>query len=175
GESVEAPLILRHRDRLERALPVARNAQANLADLRRHRLVVGAVARVARPAASALMGPVAEMLGHLDRETGLQHMSHQAREQAALTGQRDAVLARASDQQLRPVLQRLRRPSRHELTSRHAGLALNPFLRHPCAPFLPPALSQQRSGHTSYTKFRTDPPPAGRAPNVLLLPPAPPP
>ena len=38
-----------------------------------------------------------------------------------------------------------------------AMIALKPFLRHPDAPSCRRTLSRQRSGHTTYTKFRTDP------------------
>lgn len=66
-QTLEPPLILDHRLRLERPLPVARDPQLDLADLGRHRLVIGAVTPATRPTAlGALMRPVTEVLGHLD-------------------------------------------------------------------------------------------------------------
>ena len=74
------------------------------------------------------------MLGHLDLEPGLQNVAHQIRQQAALTGERDAVLTRLSDQLLGPLTHRPRRTNRHQLATQAAALPVLVLLHHRCAP-----------------------------------------
>ena len=77
--------------------------RSTLADVGRHRLRVGAVAAVARPAALHGVGLVAEMIGELHLQTGLQHLTDQRREQPVLTGQLHPLGAGPSDQLVSPV------------------------------------------------------------------------
>ena len=109
--------ILRHHQRFERPLPVPGHPQLDLADLGRHGLVIGAVARVTTAAASPLVRPVAKMVGHLDLEPRLQHMPHQIRQKAALAGQSDPVFTSLSNNQLGPIPHRPRIGRRNNLTT----------------------------------------------------------
>jgi hypothetical protein len=128
GKPVQPALVLRHDRRLERALPVARDPQIDLADLGRHRLVVGAVARVADTTRRRLATLIAQMLGHLELESGLKNVAHQIGQKAALASQRNAVLTSARDQPLGPLTHRLRHPSRHELTAQSLAPSLTTIL-----------------------------------------------
>jgi hypothetical protein len=133
GQPIEAPLVLRHGDRLERAAAIARDPQLHLADLGPHRLVVGAVAGVTDPAGRRLATLVPEMLGHLHLEPGLKDVAHQIGQQAAFAGQRDAVLTSARDQLLGPLAHRRR--CRDELTAPALLRRLTTIvLSHQCAP-----------------------------------------
>jgi hypothetical protein len=80
------------------------------------------------------------MVGHLDLETGLQHVPHQIGQQSALPGERDAVLPGSSDQLLRPLTHRPRLPERHS-SSRDAPDS--PSLSSCSISVLPPATRAQ--------------------------------
>jgi hypothetical protein len=87
---------------------VIRDPQIHLADLSRHRLVVGAIARVAGPAGRRLAALVAEMLGHLDLEPGLENGAHQIRQKTA-SPVSATPSSRARDELLSPLAHRPRR------------------------------------------------------------------
>ena len=115
GEPVEAALPLAHGLRIEAGVTVARHPQVDLADLGRHRLGRRPVAAVAAAAALDGVTFVAEMVGHLDLQTGLQHLAHQPGQQPVVAGQLDTFGAGPGDQLGRPV------PHRRLIThQRHA-------------------------------------------------------
>ena len=97
-QAVEAPPVLGDRYRRERPRPIPRHCQLNLADLGRHRLGRRPVTRVPRPAAHRSVTLIAQMIGHLDLETGLEDLTDQTRQQTPLAGQLHALGARPGHQ-----------------------------------------------------------------------------
>ena len=103
SQAIQATFALADRDRLEGAVAVPRDPQVDLADLGRDRLRIRAVAAVARPSALDGVWLVADMIGHLDLETGLEHLAHQRRQQPVVAGQLDTLGTGPLDQLGRPV------------------------------------------------------------------------
>jgi hypothetical protein len=85
-EAVQAALAFAHRGRLEAAVAVPRHPQVDLADLGLDRLGVMPVAAVARPSTRRIVAFVAEMIGHLDLQAGLQNLAHERGEQTIVAG-----------------------------------------------------------------------------------------
>jgi len=85
----QPPLSLLHDDRLEAALPVAGHLDLDRADLGQHRLRPGPVTRVGPVPPSRIVLVVAEMLGQLGLQRGLEDLLGQPGEQATRTGQID--------------------------------------------------------------------------------------
>src|SRR4029450_8603637 len=91
GQAGETALALADRDRVEGAVAVPRHPQSDLADLGRHRLGVRALAAIAPPAPLDRVWLVADMVGHLDLEPGLEDLAHQSRQQPVVAGQFDTL------------------------------------------------------------------------------------
>jgi hypothetical protein len=71
--------------------------------------------------AERVLRPIAEMLSHLDLETGLQHMPHQIGQQPTLTGQRNRPDARERPAaRPTPAPTQAPRPARSRLPKRPA-------------------------------------------------------
>ena len=93
--------------RLERAGPVTRNVDLDLPRrLGEHRLRSGAVADVARPGTGRVVLLIAQVLGHLLVQRGLEHRLGQLLEQPVRAGQRQTLLLRQPDQLGRGLLLR---------------------------------------------------------------------
>jgi len=127
---------------------VAGHPQIDLADLGGGPLGRRAVAGVPRPAALHSVALIAQAVGHLHLQPGLEHLAHQAGQQAAVAGQLHPLRAGALHQKPGPVLHRrptgdlvARRRSRHILISR----------RHD--PFRPAAPGRGPSDHARHTRF----------------------
>ncbi len=150
-QPVQTTPVLGHRGRLERARPVTRHREVDLADLGRHPLGGRPVAQVRRPAALRGVTLIAQMLGHLDLQTGLEHPTHQTGQQAIVAGQLHALSARLSHQLLSPVLHRRLARS---IARRHSRPVM---ISHRHDPPQPTAQSCGPSDHARYTKFPTVP------------------
>jgi hypothetical protein len=107
-----------HQLRVEGPVAIPRHPDRHLTDLGRHRLCERPVAGVAR--APALQGGrlKAEVFGQLGLQTRLEHPRHQRRQQAAGTGQRNALGPGLLDQVASDLVERvdaneLGRRSRH--------------------------------------------------------------
>ncbi len=150
-QALEPAPMLGDRHRRERALSVARHRQIDLADLGLDAFGRRPVARVRRPASLGGMTLVAQMLGHLDLQAGLEHLAHQTRQQPPVAGQLHALSTRPGHQMLGPVLHRRLAGS---VASRQRGQIL---ISHRHDPSRPTAHSCGPSDHARYTKFRTVP------------------
>ena len=119
GEAIQPALALAHCHRREARVAIPRHPQLDLANLGGHRLGVAAVAAVARPSALGGVGFIAQMVGHLDLQAGLEHLAHQRGQQAVVAGQLDTLAAGPLDQLGRPVPhRRLVAHRRHARTRR---------------------------------------------------------
>ena len=150
-QPVEAAPMLGHRHRLEGPRTVTGHPQIDLADLGGHPLGGRPIARVRGPAAFRGVTLIAQMLSHLDLETGLEHLAHQPRQQAAVAGQLHALGACLGHQPLGPVLHRCLVGSLARRHSRHV------MISHRHDPSQPTALSCGPSDHARYTNFLTGP------------------
>ncbi len=150
-QPVETAAVLGHRHRLDGPSPVTRHPQADLADLGLDRVGRRPVARVRRPAALTGVTLIAQMLGHLDLETGLEHLAHQPRQQTPVAGQLHALVAGPSNQQLSPVAHRRLTRSLARRQRRHI------LISHRHDPLRPTAPSCGPSDHDRYTKNPTGP------------------
>ena len=86
-EPVDAPGVLGHHHRLERAGPVPWGRQSHVADLGGHRLGRGAVPGVGAPPARRVALLVAEMLGQFGGQAPLEHRLDHLGQEPALAGQ----------------------------------------------------------------------------------------
>ena len=101
-QAVQAALTLGHRHRIEGGVAIPGDPQIDLADIGCDRLRVAAVAAVARRRTFDRVAFIADVVGHLDLQAGLQHPAHQRRQQAVVTGQLDALAASSGHQLLSP-------------------------------------------------------------------------
>ena len=160
GQAVEAAHMLRDRHRREGAVAVTGHRDLDLADLGRDRLRIGPVAGVPGPAPSRVVGFVAEMLGELDLQAGLQHLAHQVGEQAAVAGQLHTLLPRSNDQLFRPrthVRRRRLDASRQPLDRHQRRRIARTTCSHGSDPPQSTTLSRGPSDHAGYTNFLTVP------------------
>jgi hypothetical protein len=72
-EAVQAPLVLGHDHRSEVTGAVARHLDGDRSDVGVDRLSRRAIARVARAASRRIVGLIAQVIGHLDVESRLEH------------------------------------------------------------------------------------------------------
>ena len=103
-DPVQPSLPLPHDPRLERAVPVPGHLDLDRADLGQHRLRPGAVAGVAAVAAGRVVLVIAQVLGDLRLQGGLQHRLGQPGQQAARADQLDPFGAGLLHQLLRELL-----------------------------------------------------------------------
>jgi hypothetical protein len=103
GQPVQPALPFAHRHRVEAGVAVPRHVERDLAHLGGHRLGITAVAAVA--AAPTLHGVrfIAEMVGHLHLQPGLQHLPHQRGQQPVVAGQLHPLTAGPGDELGRPI------------------------------------------------------------------------
>lgn len=90
-EHLEPALMFRHRLRIERAVAVPRDRQLDVTDISRNGLARRPVARVAAPAAGRVVWFVAEMIGELDLEAGLQHLADHRGQQPVVAREVDPL------------------------------------------------------------------------------------
>ena len=162
-QSIQAALPLRNSDRLETAVAIPGHPQIHLADIGGPRLGIGAVAAVARASALDGVALIAEMVGHLDVQPGLQHPAHQRGQQTVIPAEFDSLLPGPSVQRLSP------RPhglivAAHPLearTRRRRHRRLGTRSSHNSDPFWPTTRDRGPPDHAGYTISRTLP--RGRA------------
>ncbi|KDE96751.1 hypothetical protein Y900_029350 [Mycolicibacterium aromaticivorans JS19b1 = JCM 16368] len=126
--AVQATLAFLDDLRLEGRCPIARHVKFDRAGgVGQHRLGAGAVADVARPRLGRVVFLIAEVLGHLLIERGLEDRLGQLLEQPVGPGQRQALLLGQSDQFDRSLLAfglLSRLLLRHIVQCRHHGTFL---------------------------------------------------
>ena len=164
SQPLQTSRVLGYRDRLEGALTVPRHPQLHRSDIGPHRLGIGAIATVPRTPTDRLVRLVAQMVGHLDIQTGLQHLADHRRQQTVLAGQRHALAASTVDESLRPRPHpiALNRHQQRRWRCRRPIIALVNRRGSRCIPHRhdPPSRPAHCGplDHAKYTKFRTDPP-----------------
>ena len=130
AQPADPALPLRHQPRVEAAVAVPRRGQIEVADLGAQPLRGDPVPGVARPVPGRVMLLIAQMIGQLRLQPGLQHPLHQLRQEPALPGQLHPALIDPVHQLVQeppveePIHRLLRRPLR-TIRLRHAV--------HPCA------------------------------------------
>jgi len=103
-DTVQPPLPLAHDLRFERPSSVSWHVNLHVpARLGQHRLGPRALADVARPDTVRIMLFIAQVLGHLLAQRGLDHRLRQLLEQTVPAGQRQALLLGQPDQLDRPL------------------------------------------------------------------------
>jgi hypothetical protein len=161
-------LAFRHRDRLEGGVAIPRDLQFDFPDVGGDGLGIGAIAAVARPPPSDRVRLIAEMLGELDLQAGLQHLADQRRQQPVLAGQLHPLTAGSSDQLISPVPHGRLITHQRDDTRRSCRLGrrqrrcCSPCRSHRSDPLQPATLSRGPSDHAGYTKFLTVPRPRHR-------------
>lgn len=93
-EAGQAALMLAHDLRLKRPRPVPRDLDRHLADIGADRLRRHPVPRVRRTPTRRIVPVIAQVLGHLDLQRGLQDLTGQRGQQTVVTGQLDPALGR---------------------------------------------------------------------------------
>jgi hypothetical protein len=86
-DTIQTALTLAHNGRRETALPVAGHLDVHRPDLGDHRLGAGAIARVTAVATHRVVLVIAQVLGHLRLQRGLEHRLGQPSQQATLANQ----------------------------------------------------------------------------------------
>ena len=131
----------RHRHWFERPVPIPRHIDSDITDLGPNRFRVIPVAGVPRAASLDSVWFIAEVFGQLGLQRSLHDLLDQTREQAALTGQGDALVAGLINQAARHGRQlSIRRQHQRPLLVRQLDLGRTrqlPIIRHSGDPSRP--------------------------------------
>jgi hypothetical protein len=126
GQTIHATLTLRNRRRLEARVAIPRHLQLDVADLGDDGLRIRPVARVPGVAALDSVTLRAEMVGHLDLQPGLEHLTHERGQQPVVASQLDAVMAGAIDELGCPLAHRRLVTHQRHTTRRSARASPGP-------------------------------------------------